>query len=184
MAATPPGYRSDIRPGYPGDRLTTNLTPRKCLGFKTPFQALIAELGKEVRLGHAVLARQIRGLRPRLLLFQHPNDLLFREPRSLHLSVLFQGRTPNPRGGKSQWRSNVGYFIFRREIFDYINDGEELGHQPFDRLITTGKSMAYRYEGFWRAMDTLRDRQILEEMVERGDTPWRQRENRDRNLVP
>ncbi len=32
--------------------------------------------------------------------------------------------------------------------------------------------MAYRYEGFWRAMDTLRDRQVLEEMVERGETPW------------
>ena len=35
--------------------------------------------------------------------------------------------------------------------------------------------MAYRYEGFWRAMDTLRDRQMLEEMVERGDMPWRAR---------
>ena len=34
--------------------------------------------------------------------------------------------------------------------------------------------MAYKYEGFWRAMDTLRDRQVLEEMVERGDMPWRQ----------
>ena len=33
--------------------------------------------------------------------------------------------------------------------------------------------MAYKYEGFWRAMDTLRDRQVLEEMVERGETPWR-----------
>ena len=34
--------------------------------------------------------------------------------------------------------------------------------------------MAYEYEGFWRAMDTLRDRQVLEEMVVRGDIPWRQ----------
>jgi glucose-1-phosphate cytidylyltransferase len=33
--------------------------------------------------------------------------------------------------------------------------------------------MAYKYEGFWRAMDTLRDRQVLEDMVERGETPWR-----------
>jgi hypothetical protein len=32
--------------------------------------------------------------------------------------------------------------------------------------------MAYKHEGFWRAMDTLRDRQVLEEMAERGDTPW------------
>jgi glucose-1-phosphate cytidylyltransferase len=44
---------------------------------------------------------------------------------------------------------------------------------PFNRLIKEGLLMAYRYEGFWRAMDTLRDRQVLEEMVERGETPWR-----------
>jgi glucose-1-phosphate cytidylyltransferase len=40
-------------------------------------------------------------------------------------------------------------------------------------LIEDGHLMAYKYEGFWRAMDTLRDRQLLEEMAERGDTPWR-----------
>jgi glucose-1-phosphate cytidylyltransferase len=34
--------------------------------------------------------------------------------------------------------------------------------------------MAYKYEGFWRAMDTLRDRQVLDDMVERGEMPWRQ----------
>ena len=33
--------------------------------------------------------------------------------------------------------------------------------------------MAYKHEGFWRSMDTLRDRQVLEDMVERGDMPWR-----------
>jgi glucose-1-phosphate cytidylyltransferase len=67
---------------------------------------------------------------------------------------------------------NGGYFIFRKEIFNYIQDGEELVDQPFKRLIERGELMAYKYEGFWRAMDTLRDRQVLEEMVERGDTPW------------
>jgi glucose-1-phosphate cytidylyltransferase len=67
---------------------------------------------------------------------------------------------------------NGGYFIFRKEIFDYIQEGDELVVQPFKRLIDRGELMAYRYEGFWRAMDTLRDRQVLEEMIERGDTPW------------
>jgi glucose-1-phosphate cytidylyltransferase len=70
---------------------------------------------------------------------------------------------------------NGGYFIFRKEIFDYIQDGEELVLEPFNRLIKSGNLMAYKYEGFWRAMDTLRDRQVLEEMVERGETPWRPR---------
>jgi glucose-1-phosphate cytidylyltransferase len=67
---------------------------------------------------------------------------------------------------------NGGYFIFRKEIFDYIQEGDELVVQPFKRLIERGELMAYRYEGFWRAMDTLRDRQVLEEMIERGDMPW------------
>jgi glucose-1-phosphate cytidylyltransferase len=67
---------------------------------------------------------------------------------------------------------NGGFFIFRKEIFDYIQEGDELVVEPFKRLIDRGDLMAYRYEGFWRAMDTLRDRQVLEEMIERGDTPW------------
>ena len=68
---------------------------------------------------------------------------------------------------------NGGYFIFRNRIFDFIRDGEELVVEPFARLIEGGHLMAYKYEGFWRPMDTLRDRQILEEMVERGNAPWR-----------
>ncbi len=67
---------------------------------------------------------------------------------------------------------NGGYFIFRNKIFDYIQEGDELVVQPFKRLIDRGELMAYRYEGFWRAMDTLRDKQVLEEMIERGNMPW------------
>jgi len=74
---------------------------------------------------------------------------------------------------QSQVWINGGYFIFRSEIFEHIRDGEELVLEPFNRLIAAGRLMGYKYEGFWRAMDTLRDRQILEEMVERGETPWR-----------
>ncbi len=44
--------------------------------------------------------------------------------------------------------------------------------EPFQRLIDEGQLMAYRYDGFFRAMDTLKDKQILEDMVERGDMPW------------
>ncbi|MBY0564339.1 MAG: glucose-1-phosphate cytidylyltransferase [Hyphomonadaceae bacterium] len=68
---------------------------------------------------------------------------------------------------------NGGYFIMTPKIFDYMNDGEELVVEPFQRLIAENKLMAYRYNGFWRSMDTLRDRQVLEDMVERGEMPWR-----------
>jgi glucose-1-phosphate cytidylyltransferase len=68
---------------------------------------------------------------------------------------------------------NGGYFIFRNSIFDFIREGEELVLEPFERLVKDKRLMAYRYEGFWRAMDTLRDRQLLEDMVESGKMPWR-----------
>jgi glucose-1-phosphate cytidylyltransferase len=67
---------------------------------------------------------------------------------------------------------NGGYFIFRRQIFDYMRDGEELVLEPFNRLIKENQLLAYRYHGFWRAMDTLKDKQVLEELVERGEMPW------------
>jgi glucose-1-phosphate cytidylyltransferase len=68
---------------------------------------------------------------------------------------------------------NGGFFVFRREIFDYMNDGEELVVEPFHRLMAENQLMAYRHTGFWRSMDTLRDRQALEEIMEKGMLPWR-----------
>jgi glucose-1-phosphate cytidylyltransferase len=67
---------------------------------------------------------------------------------------------------------NGGFFVLRPEIFDYMREGEELVAEPFSRLIAEDRLMAYRHEGFWCAMDTLKDRQHLEEMVDRGHTPW------------
>jgi glucose-1-phosphate cytidylyltransferase len=68
---------------------------------------------------------------------------------------------------------NGGYFLFRREIFDYMREGEELVLEPFRRLIEANQLMAYKHEGFWRSMDTLKDRQALEDLVEQGKMPWR-----------
>jgi glucose-1-phosphate cytidylyltransferase len=70
---------------------------------------------------------------------------------------------------------NAGYFVFRNKVFDYIKDGEELVIEPFQRMIDAGELIAYRHEGFFRPMDTLKDKQILEDMVERGETPWNPR---------
>ncbi len=81
-----------------------------------------------------------------------------------------------PSDNADMW-INGGYFIFRHDIFDYMREGEELVNEPFRRLIEADQLMAYKYEGFWRAMDTLRDRQVLEEMVEQGHMPWRVRDN-------
>ena len=67
---------------------------------------------------------------------------------------------------------NSGYFIFRKEIFKYIRDGEDLVKEPFRRLIEAKRIMARKHEGFWMAMDTFKDKQYLDEMVSKDDVPW------------
>ncbi len=100
--------------------------------------------------------------------------LAVRPPLTYHLAdIAPDGRVREFRSSqRSEMWINGGYFIFRKEIFDYMREGEELVLEPFSRLIAENKLMAYKYDGFWRSMDTLRDRQVLEDMVEQGKTPW------------
>ena len=71
--------------------------------------------------------------------------------------------------GESHVRINGGFFVFRREIFDYIRPGEELVIEPFRRLIEKSK---LRYDGFWASMDTFKDKQRFEDLLARGQAPW------------
>jgi glucose-1-phosphate cytidylyltransferase len=68
---------------------------------------------------------------------------------------------------------NGGYFIFRRSIFDYIGDNEDLVGSPFARLTSEGRLLAFFHEGFWAPMDTLKDKTTLDSMIEDGIAPWR-----------
>ena len=72
----------------------------------------------------------------------------------------------------SDVRINGGFFVFKREILDWIEPGDELVDETFARLIPKGEVVAYRHEGFWRPMDTIKDRQSLEALHESGDPPW------------
>ena len=67
---------------------------------------------------------------------------------------------------------NGGYMILRREIFDYIGEGEDLVQEPFQRLVKQDLLLTYRYEGFWAPMDTLKDLQHLESLYESGRPGW------------
>jgi glucose-1-phosphate cytidylyltransferase len=67
---------------------------------------------------------------------------------------------------------NGGYFVFSNEIFSYMQPGEELVEKPFERLIEKGKLFAIDYEGFWRGVDTLKDLQALENLLDAGHAPW------------
>lgn len=66
---------------------------------------------------------------------------------------------------------NGGYFIFRKEIFDYIRDGEELVQEPFKRLIEDDQLLGYRCDQFW-CMDTFKEQQELADMCNEGSAPW------------
>lgn len=67
---------------------------------------------------------------------------------------------------------NGGFFVLRQDVFDFMESGEELVHEPFQRLIARNQLLAHRYEGFWAPMDTLKDRQNLELLAESGRPPW------------
>ena len=67
---------------------------------------------------------------------------------------------------------NGGYMILRQEIFDYIGEGEELVQEPFQRLAKQDLLVGYRYQGFWAPMDTLKDHQHLESLVDTGRPTW------------
>ena len=69
-------------------------------------------------------------------------------------------------------RINGGFFIFKRKIFDYIREKEELVNGPFQRLINEKQLIGYRYDGFLAGMDTFKDKQHLESLYGGGVAPW------------
>lgn len=69
-------------------------------------------------------------------------------------------------------RVNGGFFVFRHEIFDHLGPKEELVNQPFERLARKGKLLMVPHDGFWACMDTLKERQLLEDCFAHGNPPW------------
>jgi glucose-1-phosphate cytidylyltransferase len=67
---------------------------------------------------------------------------------------------------------NGGFFMLRNEIFRYIEPGDELIREPFQRLIEKRALLAHKYKGFWQCMDTFKDKQRLEELNQ-GIAPWK-----------
>ena len=67
---------------------------------------------------------------------------------------------------------NGGFFVLRREIFDYIEPGDELVERPFQRLIDKRLLRAVQYRGFWQAMDTFKDKITFDRMEAQGRCPW------------
>lgn len=69
---------------------------------------------------------------------------------------------------------NGGYFVLEPGVLDYISGDESIWeHEPMQRLVEEEQLVAFRLEGFWQGMDTLRDVRLLESMWASGEAPWR-----------
>ncbi len=69
---------------------------------------------------------------------------------------------------------NAGFSVFESKIFDYI-DGDQtiFEHEPYERVANDGQMVAFRHDGFWYPMDTMRDKEYLEELWATGQAPWK-----------
>ncbi len=77
---------------------------------------------------------------------------------------------PQATGG----RISGGFFVCRREIFNYLSDREDLvfEREPLRNLVADRQMMVYEHDGFWQCMDTYRDYQLLNQLYEKGNAPW------------
>ncbi len=80
---------------------------------------------------------------------------------------------------------NGGFFVFEPGVFEYLEaDNTVLEKEPMERLAQDGQLLAYRHGGFWQPMDTVRDRQLLENLWNSGAAPWQHgRIHHDSNRV-
>lgn len=75
--------------------------------------------------------------------------------------------------GDGNW-VNSGYFVCQPEVFDYIPDGDLVvfEREPLEKLANEGELYTYKHSGFWKPMDTLRDKAELEELISNGKASW------------
>lgn len=76
------------------------------------------------------------------------------------------------RIAESEFWINAGFMCLRKEIFDHVEEGDELVEKPFERLIAKRQLHVNRYGGFWQQMDTFRDKIMYDRMESRGNCPW------------
>lgn len=75
--------------------------------------------------------------------------------------------------GDGAW-INGGYFVLEPSVIDYITDDTTTWEQePLQNLASDGELSAYKHDGFWQPMDTLRDKNYLEGMLQKGKAPWK-----------
>ena len=91
----------------------------------------------------------------------------------LNLSGDYVTEFHEKHSGESSW-INGGFFVFEPEIFDYLQDDSTvLERTPLEDLAKEQKLTAFKHDGFWHPMDTLRDKRQLEDLWKTGKAPWK-----------
>lgn len=73
---------------------------------------------------------------------------------------------------------NGGYMVIEPKVIDYIEGDQTIFERaPLERLAAEGQLQAYKHDGFWQCMDTMRDKTLLEELLEQNKAPWKIWEN-------
>jgi len=80
----------------------------------------------------------------------------------------------NEKPQASEGRISGGFFVCRKEIFNYLGDNENLifEQEPMRRLVKDGQLMVYEHDGFWQPMDTHREYLLLNDLYSKGAAPW------------
>jgi glucose-1-phosphate cytidylyltransferase len=102
--------------------------------------------------------------------------LTVRPSQSFHVVLTEQGDASKVTGltpcrSHDIWM-NGGFFVLKNQIFDYINPGEELVVECFDRLIAKNQLTTYRHDGFFACMDTFKEKMVLDDLYAHGKAPW------------
>lgn len=92
---------------------------------------------------------------------------------SLHIENSQVNYFQEKPAGDGAW-INGGFFVLEPSVIDYIHDDETVWEQqPLQQLAAEGQLSAYQHHGFWQAMDTLREKNYLEELWSSGKAPWK-----------
>ena len=92
----------------------------------------------------------------------------------LELSKLGEVRSFREKKNGDGAPINAGFMVFEPRIFDYLlDDTTVLEAEPMERLASEGQLMSYTHRGFWQCMDSLREKEVLEEMWDKNKAPWK-----------
>ena len=119
----------------------------------------------------------------KLIEFHHENGkiatITTTQPSGRFGAIKINKNTNQVEGFKEKARSdqawvNAGFMVLNRKVFDYLGDGSEMLEQtPFEHLAGDGEMTAYKHEGFWSPMDTMRDKEYLEKLWVENQAPWK-----------